>query len=180
MMHEAPGVEVRRDVRHPAKNDSSRQRQFDVLLIGNLAGYQTVLAVECKNHKRRKDVGDVGRFRDHLEDVGLAPQQSIIVSANGFTSGAIGRAEELGMRTYELSGLSPDRLSEAVHEASQRVAKIAPYYRERRLEVRAHVVVLHEVRAVVHELVVHLCPRRIFIGHGLQRVLIEWNERRAA
>lgn len=39
MMHEAPGVEVRRDVRLPAKNDSSRQRQFDVLLIGNVAGY---------------------------------------------------------------------------------------------------------------------------------------------
>ena len=73
MMHEARGVEVRRDVRLPAKNDSSRQRQFDVLLIGNVAGYQTVLAVECKNHKRRKDVGYVGRFRDHLEDVGLAP-----------------------------------------------------------------------------------------------------------
>ncbi len=73
MMHEARGVEVRSDVRLPAKNDSSRQRQFDVLLIGNVAGYQTVLAVECKNHKRRKDVGYVGRFRDHLEDVGLAP-----------------------------------------------------------------------------------------------------------
>jgi hypothetical protein len=42
------------------------------------------------------------------------------------------------------------------------------------------VVVLHEVRAVVHELVVHLCPRRILIGRGLQHVLLEWNERRAA
>ena len=73
IMHEAPGVEVRRDVLLPAKNDSSRWRQFDVLLVGNVAGHQTVLAVECKNHKRRKDVGDVGRFRDHLEDVGLAP-----------------------------------------------------------------------------------------------------------
>jgi hypothetical protein len=126
MMHEAPCVEVRRDVLLPAKNDSSRQRQFDVLLIGNVAGYQTVLAIECKNHKRRKDVGDVGRFRDHLEDVGLAPQQGIIVSASGFTSGALGRAEELGMRAYELSGLSSDRLSEAVHEASQLVISVVP------------------------------------------------------
>jgi|SRR5215204_1055537 len=127
MMHEALGVEVRRDVLLPAKNDSSRRRQFDVLLVGNVAGYQTVLAVECKNHKRRKDVGDVGRFRDHLEDVGLAPQQGILVSASGFTSGALGRAEELGMRTYELSGLSPDRLSEAVHKASQLVISVVPF-----------------------------------------------------
>jgi len=127
MMHEALGVEVRRDVLLPAKNDSSRRRQFDVLLVGNVAGYQTVLAVECKNHKRRKDVGDVGRFRDHLEDAGLAPQQGILVSASGFTSGALGRAEELGMRTYELSGLSPDRLSEAVHKASQLVISVVPF-----------------------------------------------------
>lgn len=127
MMHEAPGIEVRRDVRLPAKNDSSRQRQFDVLLFGNVAGYQTVLAIECKNHKRRKDVGDVGRFRDHLEDVGLAPQQSILVSASGFMLGALGRAEELGMRAYELLGLSPDRLSEAVHEASQLVVSVVPF-----------------------------------------------------
>src|SRR5215210_1240839 len=128
MMHEAPCIEVRRDVLLPAKNDSSRRRQFDVLLVGNVAGYQTVLAVECKNHKRRKDVGDVGsRFRDHLEDVGLAPQQGILVSASGFTSGALGRAEELGMRAYELSGLSPDHLSEAVHEASQLVVTVVPF-----------------------------------------------------
>jgi hypothetical protein len=127
MMHEAPGVEVRRDVLLPAKNDSSRRRQFDVLLVGNVAGYQTVLAVECKNYGRAADVGDVGRFRDHLEDVGLAPQQGILVSASGFTSGALGRAEELGMRAYELSGLSPDRLSEAVHEASQLVVSVMPF-----------------------------------------------------
>lgn len=127
MMHEAPGVEVRRDVLLPAKNDSSRLRQFDVLLVGNVAGYQTVLAVECKNHKRRKDVGDVGKFRDQIDDVGLAPEQGILVSASGFTSGALGRAEELGMRTYELSGLSPDRLSEAVHEASQLVVTVVPF-----------------------------------------------------
>lgn len=126
MMHEAPDVEVRRDVLLPAKNDGSRKRQFDVLLLGGMTGYQTVLAVECKNHKRRADVGDIGRFRDHLEDVGLAPQQGIFVSAGGFTSGAVGRAEELGMRVYELSGLSPDGLAEAFHEAAQLVVVVVP------------------------------------------------------
>jgi hypothetical protein len=127
MMHEAPGVEVRQDVLLPAKNDSSRRRQFDVLLVGNVAGYQTVLALECKNYRRAAGVGDVGKFRDHLEDVGLAPQQGILVSASGFTSGALARAEELRMAAYELSGLSPDRLSEAVHEASQLVVTVVPF-----------------------------------------------------
>ena len=31
------------------------------------------------------------------------------------------------MRAYELSGLSPDRLSEAVHEASQLVVSVVPF-----------------------------------------------------
>ena len=130
MLHEDSGVEIRRDVLLPAKNDSSRRRQFDVLLLGNVSGYQTVLAVECKNHKRRVDVSDVGRFKDHLDDVGLAPQQGIFVSASGFTEGALGRAEEIGMRAYRLAGLSPDRLSEAIHEAAQLVVFVVPFMSE--------------------------------------------------
>ena len=86
-----------------------------------------MLAVEAKNHKRPKDVGVVGRFRDHLDDVGLAPQQGILVSASGFTSGALARAEELGMRTYELSGLAADKLSEAIREAFQLVVCVVPF-----------------------------------------------------
>ena len=80
-------------------------------------------------------------------------------------------AKHLAQHLVDLAG---------VELAPQRVAKIALYHRERRLGVRAHVIVLHEVQAVVHEAVVHLCSRGILIGRGLQRVLLEWNERRAA
>jgi hypothetical protein len=86
-----------------------------------------MLAIECKNYGRAADVVDVGKFRDQLEDVGLAPAQGILVSASGFTWGALERAEELGMRAYELAGLSPDRLSEAVYEASQLVVTVVPF-----------------------------------------------------
>jgi hypothetical protein len=89
MMHEGdPRVTVRRDVRLPAKHGGKRSRQIDVLLEGDFAGYPTMFAVECKNFKRPVDVGDIGRFRDLLEDVGLYPNQGILVSASGIGSGA--------------------------------------------------------------------------------------------
>ncbi len=57
MLHEASAGEVRRDVMLPAKNDASRRRQFDVLLLGNVKGYPVVLAVECKNYMGLLHVG---------------------------------------------------------------------------------------------------------------------------
>ena len=126
-MHELDSqITVRRDVRLPAKHNDKRSRQIDVLLLGHFAGYPTVHAIECKNYTRPVNVGDVGRFRDRLEDVGLAPQQGILVSASGISSGARDRAQELGMRVYKLAGLTPDQLSEAVHEASQLMIFMVP------------------------------------------------------
>ncbi len=127
LMHEGSGVEVKRDVRLPAKRSGKRGRQIDVLLIGQAAGYPVVFAIECKNFKRRRlNVRDVGAFRDLLEDVGLAPQQGIMVSASGVGDGAMDRAAELGMRVFELSGLSADKLEAVVHEARQRVVTVIP------------------------------------------------------
>ncbi len=126
MMHQEPGVEIRRDVQLPARNNSKRSRQIDVLLLGHFDGNPKMLAIECKNHKRPIDVGDIGRFRDLLDDVGLTPQQGILISASRIGAGALDRANELGMRAYELSGLTPDRLSVAIHEASQLVVIMVP------------------------------------------------------
>lgn len=126
MLHEGSGAEVRHDVRLPAKDDASRHRQIDVLLIGETAGYQTMLAIECKNFRRPVNVKDVGGFKDLLEDVGFAPQQGILVSNSKIGKGALSRARAIGMRVFELSGLTADGLSEAVREASQAVVFIVP------------------------------------------------------
>jgi Restriction endonuclease len=129
MMHELdPQITVRRDVRLPAKHNGKRSRQIDVLLLGQFTGYPTVLAIECKNYSRPVNVGDIGRFRDHLDDVGLSSQQGILVSASAIGSGALDRAQELGMKVYELSGLTLDQLSESVHETSQLMIFMVPAY----------------------------------------------------
>lgn len=127
MMHEGLGVEVRHDVKLPAKDDQSRRRQFDVLLIGNVAGYQTTIVIECKNYSRNINVKDIDSFSGALEDVGLAPQQGILVSASKIGPGAQSRAWSLGMKVFELKGLTEDRLSSAVHEANQQVIFVVPY-----------------------------------------------------
>ncbi len=127
MMHEGSGVQVHRDVRLPAKDDESRRRQFDVLLVGNVAGYPTVLAIECKNYARNINVKDIESFSGELEDVGLAPQQGILVSASKIGPGAQSRARSLGMKVFELKGLTADGLSSAVHEANQQVIFVVPY-----------------------------------------------------
>jgi hypothetical protein len=126
MMHQEPEVEVRRDVRLPAKNSGSRSRQIDVVVLGRFAGYPTMLAIECKNFRRPINVRDIGTFRDLLEDVGLAPQQGILVSTSSIGEGALGRAQELGIKVLELSGLTPDRLSAALHDATQLVVFVVP------------------------------------------------------
>ncbi|MGF1472947.1 MAG: restriction endonuclease [Rubrobacteraceae bacterium] len=127
MMHEGSGVQVHHDVMLPAKDDASRERQFDVLLVGNVAGYQTTIVIECKNYGRNINVKDVESFSGELEDVGLAPQQGILVSASKIGAGAQSRARSLGMRVFELKGLTADRLSSAIHEANQQVVFVVPY-----------------------------------------------------
>ena len=125
-MHEGePQVIVRRDIRLPAKHSGKRSRQIDVLLDGRFAGYSTMLAIECKNYSRP---GDIGQFRDLLEDVGFYANQGVLVSASGFRSGALSRARELGIKVYELTGLTPDRLSAAVQEAAQLMILMVPGY----------------------------------------------------
>lgn len=127
MMHEGSGVGVHHDVKLPAKDAQSRRRQFDVLLIGNVAGYQTTIVIECKNYGRNINVKDIESFSGELEDVGLAPQQGILVSASKIGAGAQSRARSLGMKVFELKGLTADRLSSAIHEANQQVIFVVPY-----------------------------------------------------
>jgi len=126
MMHERQGLRVSRDVLLPAKDGSRRRRQVDVLVVGSFAGYPEVRVIECKNYGRNVNVRDIGGFRDLMEDVGYSPQQGILVSASGFSPGARTRAQNLGMKTFELQGLTADRLSSALHQATQRVVFAVP------------------------------------------------------
>lgn len=59
--------------------------------------------------------------------MGLAPQHGILVSASKIGPGALSRARSLGMKVFELKGLTADRLSSAIHQANQQVIFVVPY-----------------------------------------------------
>lgn len=126
MMHRSPELKVLRDQQLPAADGSNRTRQFDVLVLGTFAGYESMLVIECKNYKRNINVKDVDSFYGELQDVGYGPREGVLVSAGKIGAGAQSRARSLGLKVFELKGLTTDRLSSAVHEARQRLVFAIP------------------------------------------------------
>src|SRR5215212_7566666 len=119
LLHEQEGVTVERNVRLPALSDPDDIREVDVLVTGNVAGYPIRIPIECKNYDKRISAGQIGEFKDKLEDVGLPVRGSIYVCVTGFGRDARRRAKDHGIKIFELNGLTPDRLSSAVHQAFQ-------------------------------------------------------------
>jgi hypothetical protein len=119
LFHQEEGVIVERNVRLPSLSDSSQIREVDVLISGTVAGYPIRIPIECKNYQKRITAGQIGEFRDKLEDVGLPVRDSIYVCVSGFGRDARRRALDHGIKLFRLDGLSPDRLSSAIHQAFQ-------------------------------------------------------------
>ena len=135
MLHKEEGVKVDTNVfLTPLSGDETRKREIDVLLTSEVAGYLIRIAIQCKNYSKSITVGQVGEFKDLLEDVGIPYQHGIIVSINGFQSGAEKRAKELGIKTFILEGLDESRLSAAVKDTFQFFVHLLLIVEELRIE----------------------------------------------
>jgi hypothetical protein len=73
---------------------SGRPRQIDVAIHSAILGYSVFIVVECKDYKRRVDVGKIDELIGKIEDVGA--DKGVLVSDSGFTEGAIQRARQDG------------------------------------------------------------------------------------
>jgi len=125
-LHDVSGVKVERNVRLPAKESSRRKPEIDVLITSYIAGYPVRIAIECKNYKSPVGAPKINEFIGKLNDVGIPLQHGIFVSINGFTRGAIERAQKEGIRTLILTGLTEDRLSVELQRAFQSVVYLLP------------------------------------------------------
>lgn len=125
-MHTQPGVSVQPNAFLPSRHNPKRKREIDVLVSGQVIGYRVRFAFECKNYERPVDVAKIGEFVDKLDDVGIAPENGIFVSASGFTSGALDRAKQMGIQTFRVTGLADDRLGPLVIDALQSVVYLLP------------------------------------------------------
>lgn len=70
---------------------SGRERQIDVALRTDVAGYPLLVVVECKDYKRRVEIGQVEELIGKINDVNAA--KGVLVSDSGFSAGAIERAK---------------------------------------------------------------------------------------
>lgn len=100
-----PNVQVQTNVRLRSirrKGGAGGLREIDVLITGELVGQKVYFPIECKDYKRKVDSSAIDEFIGKLQDVGMATQTSIFVTTRGYTTPAIERAHEVGMKTLVL------------------------------------------------------------------------------
>lgn len=118
MFHEGKGAKVERNVRIPV-GATHKKREIDVLLTSHIAGYPIQVPIECKNEAKPIGEPKLDAFIGKLNHLGLPPQHSVYVSANGYTSDAVERAKEARIRPLILTGLTKDGLASDVLTAIQ-------------------------------------------------------------
>ena len=82
------------------KGRSGCEHQIDVYWEYEIAGNKHRVAIECKNYNSQVEVGNVRDFKGVLDD--LNNVNGIMVSAQGYQSGAKRYAEEYGISLKEL------------------------------------------------------------------------------
>lgn len=125
-LHVAPGVEVKRNVRLPSRENPKRKREIDVLLSSHIAGHAVNLPIECRNRSLPVGTPQVDAVIGKLEDIGLSRTPALLVSASGFTRGAVERAVKAGIRPMLLEGLTQDRLASATERFFNNVIYLLP------------------------------------------------------
>lgn len=77
--------------------DSKTERQIDISIRYQLAGYDLLLIIDCKDYASPLDVSDVGAFKSLASDV--RANKAVMISTNGYTPAAIEMARSAGIET---------------------------------------------------------------------------------
>jgi len=106
-----------------------KKREIDVLITTNPLGYDDIkIPIECKNQVNKVGSSQIDSFIGKLHGIGLATQNAIFVSVNGYTSGAKESAKKAGIKLLTVQGLTKDRLAKSIYKAIQSVIYILPIY----------------------------------------------------
>jgi hypothetical protein len=73
-------------------------RQIDVSIRGAIGPISILIAVDCKDHRRRVKITYIDACSGLFQDVGA--NKGVIVARNGFDAGATARAKSLGIDLY--------------------------------------------------------------------------------
>jgi len=83
---------------------SGIKREIDVFVQSKLQGGNIGIAFECKDYKKKVDVAVVEAFNSKCNDI-QEIHKGIIVSSNGFTSGAQSKAQFYGIDLFQLGNV---------------------------------------------------------------------------
>lgn len=86
---------------------SKVDRQIDILIEGNIAGFNLKIIVDCKYFSKNIDVKTVESFCSMVEDVNA--HQGVLITAKGFSPAAINRAY-YGNQKVELDIINFDKI----------------------------------------------------------------------
>jgi hypothetical protein len=86
---------------------SKVDRQIDILIEGNIAGYALKIVVDCKYFSKNIDVKNVESFCSMVEDVNA--HQGVLITSKGFSPAAINRAY-YGNQQVELDIINFDEI----------------------------------------------------------------------
>lgn len=114
LLHEEPGIKIETNVKLPPSD-----REIDVLITGHVAGYPVRVAISCKNERLPIKPNLINEFIGTLDEVGIPTQYGIFVCVNGYSSGALTRAQKAGIKTLVLRGLTKSRLTSEISKAFQ-------------------------------------------------------------
>lgn len=93
-----PGAKVSHDAKIPDRDGI--QRQFDVVVRGNLGGYEILGVIECKDTKKRIGLPQVEAF--FAKTLETNANLKVIVSRRGFSESAVEKAQKYGIETLSL------------------------------------------------------------------------------
>lgn len=84
-----PGASIRHNVILPGQK-SNINRQIDLLIEADIAGFSITIAIDCKYFSRKVDVKHVDEFLGYLDD--LRVSKGVIITNSGYTKAAYDRA----------------------------------------------------------------------------------------
>ena len=103
-----PGTTITFDKKIVGKY-SKVERQIDIFLEGEIAGYEIKIVVDCKFFSKNIDVKQVESFCSMVED--LEAHQGVLITKKGFSTAAINRAY-YGTQKVELDIINFNELKE--------------------------------------------------------------------
>lgn len=116
---------------------SGQRREVDVVALGEVAGHQTTVFIECRDWQRKQDVQWVEQARTKFDDLGA--NVKVLVSSSGFSKSALEKAARYGIKTITPGEITDEFVGRLVNSVSE-----IQYHHWVTLTLRAEVVITRD------------------------------------